>query len=277
MVVEKIKQVKKIVSLLLFLPLAGCATFGHHKHYEHYFGQDGAPIDVNIDVSKIPDAVPKFEPYCKYGNMNSYTVDGETYHVLKSYNGYDQRGIASWYGTKFQGHRTSCGEPYTLYGMTAASKVLPLPTYAQVTNLKNGKQCIVKVNDRGPFHENRIIDLSFVAAKKLGIYPAGTGLVEVKAINPGNPGEVLNTTTVLPAHPQIYLQIGAFAQKSNADRLATVIKSYTDAPIIIRTVVINNIKLYRVQIGPMSSVDSDDALHHELIVEKLGQPMTVIQ
>ncbi len=273
-----IQQFKRLLCLLLFLPLAGCVTVSHHhKHYEHYVGEDGAPANTNIDVSNIPNAVPKAEPLCKYGNMSSYAVDGETYHVLKSCDGYDQRGIASWYGTKFQGHRTSCGEPYTLYGMTAASKVLPLPSYVQVTNLKNGKQCVVKVNDRGPFHENRIIDLSFVAAKKLGIYPAGTGLVEVKAINPANPGEVLNTTTVLPSHPQIYLQIGAFAQKANADNLAMIVKSYTDAPIVIRTAVINNIKIYRVQIGPISSVDSDDALHHELIVEKLGEPMTVIQ
>ncbi len=272
-----INPVKKLVFLLFLLQLAGCATVSHHKHHEYYYGQDGAPADTNIDVSKIPNAVPQVEPMCKYGNMSSYEVDGETYHVLKSCEGYDQRGIASWYGTKFQGHRTSCGEPYTLYGMTAASKVLPLPTYVQVTNLKNGKQCIVKVNDRGPFHENRIIDLSFVAAKKLGIYPAGTGLVEVKAINPNNPSAVLNSPTILPSHPQIYLQIGAFANKSNADNLALTIRSYTDAPINIRTAVINGKMLYRVQIGPISNVDSDDALHHELIEDRLGQPMTVIQ
>lgn len=275
---KRIHPFNKLLLLILLLQLAGCVTVSHHhKHYEHYYGEDGAPVDTNIDVSKIPNAVPEEEPLCKYGNMNSYEVDGETYHVLKSSVGYDQRGIASWYGTKFQGHRTSCGEAYTLYGMTAASKVLPLPTFVQVTNLTNGNQCIVKVNDRGPFHENRIIDLSFVAAKKLGIYPVGTGLVEVKAIDPTNPGAVLNTTTVLPSHPQIYLQIGAFANKSNAENLASMIRSYTDAPINIRTAVINGLMLYRVQVGPIANVDSDDALHHELIVDKLGQPMTVIQ
>jgi rare lipoprotein A len=275
---KMLKYAGFLSTFILLLLLAGCSSMGHAHHHNYYSSSaDGAPLNANMDVSQIPNAQPEVEPLCKYGNMSSYRVDGETYHVLKSCSGYDERGIASWYGTRFHGHRTSCGEPYNLYGMTAASKVLPLPTFVQVTNLKNGRQCIVKVNDRGPFHENRIIDLSFVAAKKLGIYPAGTGLVEVKAIDPSNPEAVLSTPTVLPSNPQIYLQIGAFAQRTNADNLAALIQSYTSAPIHIHAAVVNNVMLYRVQVGPLTNVDSSDALHHELIVAKLGEPMTVVQ
>lgn len=275
------RQTKKIFSTFLIclglLQISGCVSVTPEHHF-YSQSQDGAPFDANsVDVSTIPNASPDVEPLCKYGNMSSYKVDGETYHVLKTCEGYDQRGIASWYGTKFAGKRTSCGQPYNLYAMVAASKVLPLPTFVQVTNLKNGRQCIVKVVDRGPFHENRIIDLSFVAAKKLGIYPAGTGLVEVKAIDPSNPNQVLESPPTILDHPQIYLQIGAFAQQSNAENLAEKIKAYTNVPIQIHEAEVNNMLLYRVQIGPFESVDEDDALHHELIAENLGEPMTVVQ
>ena len=145
--------------------------------------QDGAPR-ANINVSKIPNAVPRAEPKSQTGNPASYRVFGKTYYVMDSAKGYVQRGIASWYGTKFHGRKTSSGEIYNMYKMTAAHTKLPLPTYVQVTNLKNGRKIIVKVNDRGPFHSNRIIDLSYVAAKKLGIIATGTGLVEVRSIDP---------------------------------------------------------------------------------------------
>ena len=128
--------------------------------------QDGPP-SKNIDVTQIPNAVPKAEPKSQYGNPSSYTVNGKTYYVLKNAQGYDKKGIASWYGTKFHGQLTSTREPYNMYAMTAASTELPLPTYVRVTNLENGRQVIVKVNDRGPFDKDRIIDLSYVAAKKL--------------------------------------------------------------------------------------------------------------
>lgn len=277
--VKQLFSIRALTSAMIcigLLQFSGCAVVGPNHQYYGY--QDGAPSDAStFDVSNIPDPTPRPEPLCKYGNMNSYSVNGETYHVLKNYNGYDQRGIASWYGTKFDGKRTSCGDSYNLYSMTAASTVLPLPTYVHVFNLKNGRQCIVKVNDRGPFHENRIIDLSFAAAKKLGIYPAGTGLVEVKAIDPHNPNDFVAPPPPVLNHPQIYLQIGAFAQVNNANRLAARIQSYTSEPIHIREAEVNNTLIYRVQIGPLASVDRDDELHHELIAEHLGEPMTVIQ
>ena len=145
--------------------------------------EDGAPR-AKVDVAAIPDAVPKVEPKSRYGNPASYAVYGKRYYPLNASDGYRERGIASWYGTKFHGRRTSSGEPYDMYAMTAAHKTLPLPTYVRVTNLENRRSVVLRVNDRGPFHTNRIIDLSYTAASKLGILSKGTGSVEVLALDP---------------------------------------------------------------------------------------------
>jgi rare lipoprotein A len=161
--------------------LAACSFISHH------FGStavDGAP-NVNVDVSKIPDAVPKKEPLCSYANR-PYVVHGRYYRVLKTAKGYDKVGVASWYGTSFHGKMTSNRETFNLFSMTAASTVLPIPSYVRVTNLENGKQIVVRVNDRGPFDNNRIIDLSYVAAKKLGFAGQGLAKVRVTAIDPDN-------------------------------------------------------------------------------------------
>ena len=149
--------------------------------------QDGSPTVVERPQTPPPEnQVPRIEPLSKYGNPKSYVVFGKTYNTLPSSRGFVQRGIASWYGKKFHGKLTSSREPYDMYGMTAAHTQLPLPTYVQVTNLKNGKQVILRVNDRGPFHANRVIDLSYSAAMKLDIVREGTGLVEVRALDPRN-------------------------------------------------------------------------------------------
>lgn len=149
--------------------------------------QDGPPTVVERPQTQLPkNQVPRVEPLSKYGNPKSYEVFGKTYYTLPSSHGYVERGIASWYGKKFHGRLTSSREPYDMYAMTAAHTQLPLPTYVQVTNLKNGKQVILRVNDRGPFHGNRVIDLSYTAAMKLDIVKEGTGLVEVRALDPRN-------------------------------------------------------------------------------------------
>ncbi len=135
-------------------------------------------------VDAIPDAVPTQEPLSAYGNPSEYEVDGHTYRVLSTSEGYEAEGIASWYGPKFQGRRTSSGESFDMYRMTAAHRTLPIPTYVEVTNLENGRRVVVRVNDRGPFHEGRIVDLSYVAARKLGIVGAGTARVRVRALEP---------------------------------------------------------------------------------------------
>lgn len=166
-----------LAPLLLVGLLSGCASSGT---------KDLASGDYP-DPSSIPDAVPKVEPKSKYGNPESYVVFGKRYHTKSSSHGYLARGVASWYGPNFHGRKTSSGERYDMYAMTAAHKTLPLPTYARVTNVKNGRSAVVKINDRGPFHGNRIIDLSYSAARKLGVVAKGTAMVEVKAIDPGHP------------------------------------------------------------------------------------------
>lgn len=143
--------------------------------------RDGAPW-WDVDVSRIPDAVPM--PHNGPFKNNPYTVLGKTYYPLNNASAYSVTGTASWYGTKFHGQATANGEQYDLYGMTAAHKTLPLPSYVRVTNLDNGKSVIVRVNDRGPFYSDRVIDLSFAAAKKLGYAETGTAHVKVEGIDP---------------------------------------------------------------------------------------------
>jgi len=144
--------------------------------------QDGPPKQIK-DISNIPNAIPQHEPRARYGNHSPYQVLGKTYSVMESAKGYQEEGVGSWYGEKFAGRKTSSFEPYDPYAMTAAHKSLPLPTYVRVKNLENNKEIIVKVNDRGPFHDDRIIDLSYAAAAKLGYMKKGTARVYVEAIN----------------------------------------------------------------------------------------------
>jgi rare lipoprotein A len=165
--------------LCLLALLGGCASGG---------GDREAGSTEAIDPGGIPDAVPRVEPRSKYGNMDSYSVKGRTYRTKESSDGYVERGLASWYGRQFHGRKTSSGERYDMYSMTAAHKTLPLPTYVRVTNVDSGRSAVVKVNDRGPFHGPRVIDLSYAAATKLGVVAKGTALVEVRAIDPARPG-----------------------------------------------------------------------------------------
>ena len=175
------------------LLLAACA--GDEKKDTE--SADG-PSSRHITADDVHDAVPKDEPLARYGNHSPYTVLGKTYTVLPSSKGYHERGIASWYGSKFHGRRTSSGELYDMHLATAAHKSLPLPTYAEVTNLDNGRKMIVKVNDRGPFHDDRLIDLSYTAASKLDILATGTGMVEVRAIDTGELPPTLAPTPTSP-------------------------------------------------------------------------------
>ncbi len=144
--------------------------------------QDGPPLRAHGDLSKIPDPVPRREPQSKRGNPRTYTVFGKTYQLLDTAEGYDAKGNASWYGRKFHGRTTSSGEPFDMFQLTAAHRSLPIPTYARVTNLNNGQQIVVRINDRGPFHDNRIIDLSYAAAVKLGFHDQGTAPVHVQVV-----------------------------------------------------------------------------------------------
>lgn len=269
---------KKIVShsytpaVLLALVLSGCSAVRPSI--------DGPPR-VQRDVSTIHNATPKSEPRSRYGNPSTYSVFGQEYHVLKSAKGYNQRGIASWYGRKFHDRLTSSRQPYDPYAMTGASKTLPIPTYVQVTNLANGRQVVVKVNDRGPFVNDRIIDLSYAAAIKLGYANKGTALVQVTAINPTTWGKNLplpqRTTLVAISHkPTLYLQIGAFLERDNAEKLKKRIQTMTQEPIQVQKGNSHQKALYRVQVGPLPNVTAFDTLEAKLKKQSLGHPFAVV-
>lgn len=228
--------------------------------------RDSAPAK-QVDISRIPNAVPKSEPKSRYGNPASYEVFGKRYYVMDSSKGFVQKGIASWYGTKFHGRRTSSGETYDMYAMTAAHKNLPLPTYVQVTNLKNGKQIIVKVNDRGPFHENRIIDLSYTAALKLDIVKQGTGLVEIKTVGPGQSvakspkiGAPVTSVSANNDSNGFYIQVGSFSDPVNANKLKHKLNAFGKDLVNVTQVVVSGNTLYRVRIGPLTDIDQADLI-----------------
>lgn len=166
--------------LLLAIAVAGCSSSGGRKK-GGYYKDDGPDANPPSNLDQIPDAVPKLEPYASGANR-PYVVFGQRYVPDTSGQAYKKRGIASWYGKKFHGNSTSIGETYDMYAMTAAHTTLPIPSYARVTSMVNGKTIIVRVNDRGPFHSDRIMDLSYVAAYKLGIIGPGSGQVVVEAI-----------------------------------------------------------------------------------------------
>ena len=231
------KQLTFTVALAVLL-LAGCAG---KKEAEE--AGDG-PSSRKITAADVHDAVPKNEPRARYGNHSPYTVLGKTYTVLPTSKGYHERGIASWYGSKFHGRRTSSGEPYDMHLATAAHKSLPLPTYAEVTNLDNGRKMTVKINDRGPFHEDRIIDLSYAAAIKLGVDQTGTARIDVRAID-------VNTSerSAVKLADGTFLQVGAFRKRKTADNLAGKMMAAQLKPVSIQ----KSRGLYKVWIGPYAS------------------------
>lgn len=236
---------------------------------------DSAP-SRRLDPDTIADATPRAEPRSRRGNPQSYVVRGQRYYTLEQSRDYVERGIASWYGAKFHGRATSSGEPYDMYAMTAAHKSLPLPTYVQVTNLRNGRSAIVKVNDRGPFHDNRLIDLSYAAATKLGILGQGTGLVEVKALDPRQPQQPVSPvpppSTIIqaqqPKEPDLFIQVGAFSSRQNANQLSHRLSSSLGEPIRIQEIESQGKRIFRVQIGPLASVEQVDSL--SLNLPRLG-------
>jgi rare lipoprotein A len=257
---------RQLIAFFALLALAGC---GSAPTRSGGYYQDDGPGASAPDVAGIPDAVPRNEPPSRYGNR-PYTVEGRGYTPMASADGYRERGIASWYGKKFHGRRTSSGETYDMYAMTAAHKTLPLPAYVRVRNLDNGRSVIVRVNDRGPFLHNRLIDLSYAAAAKLGIVGTGTGVVEVEAVGPGAvsatvlAGPTAAQTRPLPSAPQpavelipgahaapaagavaggpprLFVQAGAFREWDNASALRTRLERAAFRPIFIQSVMGSN-------------------------------------
>ena len=207
---------------------------------------------------EVPDAVPRAEPRSAHGNPPFYDVLGQRYFVLPSAEDYLERGVASWYGPSFHGGTTSNGESYDMYAMTAAHKTLPLPSYARVTNLKNGKSIVVRINDRGPFVANRLIDLSYSAAARLDMLREGTTLVEVRALTPGVPDD-LTRSAAAPA-PTLYVQAGAFADEHNAQRLLRRLQAAGLPAVFVAAPLAGSPALYRVRVGPVGSVADFDRI-----------------
>lgn len=245
--------------------------------------RDGPP-DHYMDVSQIPDAVPT--PHTGAFKATPYTVFGQHYTPMQDGRNYRETGLASWYGTKFHGQLTANGEDYDLYGMTAAHKTLPLPTYVRVTNLENNRTIIVRVNDRGPFYSDRIIDLSYAGAKKLGFAERGTAMVRVEGIDPvvwqqqNNPGylvrnnppqEVIQPRASGQASGQgLYLQVGAFSSDVAAEQLRVRLQNVVNAAVFVSPVQQNAQTLHRVRLGPLANHDEAQRVIESLRSANLG-------
>ncbi|WP_415885897.1 septal ring lytic transglycosylase RlpA family protein [Neptuniibacter sp. QD37_6] len=250
-------MLQKIGLVLLAIALVGCSSTSTTTNSGRYSMRHDKAPDRPVDVSHVKDAVPKVEPKSRGGNKSPYTVFGKQYWVMNSSLGYNETGTASWYGKKFHGHKTSNGEIYDMYKMSAAHKSLPIPTYLKVTNLANNRQVIVRVNDRGPFHGNRIIDLSYAAASKLDILKHGTGNVRLEAIDP----RAWQTSGAVVAAPEPtaniagrYLQVGAYSNRDSAEYVESQLRPLLpELAVLIRPTTTNDRTLYRVQIGPLKS------------------------
>ncbi len=233
-------------SLTLLSLLIGCAT--QQPRVPTGQGPELPPADVMV----IPEPIPKAQPRSALGNPPFYDVLGKRYFVLPSSHGFVERGIASWYGPGFHKERTSTGDAYDMYAMTAAHKTLPLPCYARVTNLNNGRSVVVYINDRGPFKEGRIVDLSYTAAAKLDILRAGTAPVELVVLSAE--GAVAGA----PLANTLFVQAGSFGEAANAQRLADKLRAVGYAQVAVRKEVQQSGALHRVRIGPLANVEEFD-------------------
>lgn len=269
---SQIAEIYAVLNIgLVALLLSACGSSG----VRYLPPPSSKPQPSDLELSTIPDAVPRQEPRSRYGNPPTYEQFGRRYWTLDSSEDFADQGIASWYGKKFHGKRTSSGETYDMYEMTAAHKTLPLPSYVKVTNLQNGKKIIVRVNDRGPFHQNRIIDLSYVAALKLDIVGAGTGMVEVRAIDSANHQGINNprpdnselAMQQAPPEPMVEVQPQPVTDRDNYQ----VVESHFEPEVAVTTAAqrtITNVP----QSGPsfasaMQKNQSNQSLRQKLFVQ----------
>jgi rare lipoprotein A len=260
-----------------------------------YYQDDGPGDNAPENLDAIPDALPRLEPLHRFAN-NPYSVLGRDYVPLRARQPYKERGVGSWYGRKFHGQKTSSGERYDMYGMTAAHPTLPIPSYVRVTNPANGKSVVVRVNDRGPFHSGRLIDLSYTAAWKLGYIGNGSTLVEVEAIQPGvetvvarapadedpiarfaNLPEPPTPPSPLPADVRgTFVQLGAFGNPDNAEAFRSHVARELDwAGDKLRTQAAGN--LHRVQLGPFASRAEADDVAEKIRVALGVRPAIVLR
>ena len=239
----------------LVLTLAGCASTPPAKQASTtpkgggYYLDDGPEATPPANLDAVPDAVPRKEPLSRFANR-TYVALGNTYTPQTEPRAYSKEGLASWYGRRFNGKKTASGEPYDMYAMTAAHPTLPIPSYARVTALDTGKSVVVRINDRGPFHSKRIIDLSYTAAYKLGYLKRGSTRVRVESVDPD-----VSDTQGKALQNGIYLQVGAFSSVDNARQLLDRLKRTLDIDASQTRLVLDG-NLHRVQIGPYSSDDA---------------------
>lgn len=279
--------------MLCLLVLSGCGTLGKRDAPAEaapapasargaYYKDDGPGASPPPDLAAIPDATPRAEPLHRFANR-PYQVFGRDYVPLTRIAPFRESGIASWYGRRYHGSATSSGEKYDMYAMSAAHPTLPIPSYAKVTNLANGRSVVVRVNDRGPFHSDRIIDLSYTAAWKLGYVDAGSARVEVESIVPGAaPPPVAAAAEAAPAQRPgadsrgFFLQLGAFSAAEAADSFrARVYKELAWLSDAIAVVPGGN--LYRLHLGPYPSQDEARAIADRIQAELSLRPMIIVR
>jgi rare lipoprotein A len=268
-------------ALLICAALAGCGSAPQRETVSKappqprgggYYLDDGPGANPPANIDSIPDAVPRVEPI-RAATARPYVVMGRGYTPMTSLQPYKARGIATWYGRRYHGKQTSSGEVYDMYAMTAAHTTLPIPSYARVTNLASGKSVVVRVNDRGPFVEGRIIDLSYTAAHKLGVLAGGSAMVEVETVLPGSapppavivkpegaPVVAISEPAPPPAQPSIpvtsdagryYLQLGAFGSRENAENFLARLQAQLGGPESLH--IHARDQLFRVHAGPYST------------------------
>lgn len=297
-----IKIFYRCVSLCALVSLLAACSSTPSNSSRYSMRHDAGP-DRILHASDVQDAVPQKVVRTKAGNKSPYTVLGKTYYVMPDSKGFTQVGMGSWYGKKFHGHQTSNGEIYDMYGMTAAHKTLPIPTYVRVTNLENGLSTVVRVNDRGPFHGGRIIDLSYAAATKLNYAGQGTARLKVEALEAGEsyqvkesgsaPAPVAVEPSPKPVKPAVqhtvapavaadeqnyqlpgntYLQVAAFVSEGSAEQARKRLTDLTEYPIKIS---LGHNNLHKVLIGPIT--DNFDLLNLRqlLISQHFGTPHIV--
>jgi rare lipoprotein A len=253
----------RFAAAALALLLAACSSAPPREEAPArggYYKDDGPGDKPPANLAGIPDAQPRAEPLHRYANR-PYSVFGRQYVPIAQAQGFRQRGIASWYGRRFHGQKTASGEPYDMYAMTAAHPTLPVPSYVRVTHLASGRSVVVRVNDRGPFHASRIIDLSYAAAAKLGFVQAGSAEVQIEAL--------------VPAH-EVYLQLGAFRSRDNAETLQARVR-HEAAWLQERLQVLMSADLWRLHIGPYLTRDAARAIAERLESELSLKPLLVVR
>lgn len=298
-----VMQYKPASLLLLTVMLSACVSpplttpsDSGTANAGRYAIEHDIPLLEPIDLEAIPEVVPQPVTRTMAGNKSPYRVNGKTYRVLETENGYKETGMASWYGRKFHGHLTSNGEIYDMFKFSAAHKSLPIPSFARVTNLDNGKSIVVRVNDRGPFHDDRIIDLSYAAASWLDYADTGTARVSVEALTTGS--ENIITVAANTSGPEVsqedvaaerqlieadagqeYLQVGAFSNLDSAENVLETLVALTQVPVFIRSELNNGTSnvLHRVRLGPLNETMELDSLIRIIMDAGLGSPLRVRQ